>query len=146
MVFDHTVEIKTKHILIIILCFFIYNYCCDIFKQPSYTDNIKSIFNNTLFNATGNSSWYEWIETSRNQAAGVVSVSTMAILNSLPVSLFINFNTIIIIFCLYFKYYIRNPRSVLYAAAVGSAGALLNNLDVLPKTKENQEKQDNKEK
>jgi hypothetical protein len=90
MVFDKVIEVKTKHILIFILSFFTYNYCCDVFKQPSYTDNIKTIFNNTLFNSTSNSSWYEWIETSRNQAAGLVSVSTMAFLNGLPVSKFIN--------------------------------------------------------
>ena len=90
MVFDKVIEVKTKHILIFILSFFTYNYCCDVFKQPSYTDNIKTIFNNTLFNSTSNSSWYEWIETSRNQAAGLVSVSTMAVLNGLPVSIFLN--------------------------------------------------------
>jgi hypothetical protein len=98
MVFDQVVEIKKKHILIVIVSFFVYNYCCDVFKQPTYTDNIKSIFNNTLFNTTGNSSWYEWIDTGRNQAAGVISVSTMAFLNGLPVSLFLNFNKIILFF------------------------------------------------
>jgi hypothetical protein len=91
MVFDQKVEIKTKHILIAIACFFLYNYCCDVFKQPSYSEKIKTMFNTTLFNNTGNNSWSEWIENSRNQAAGVVSMSTLALLNGLPVSMLIIF-------------------------------------------------------
>ena len=72
---------KKKHIFLIFGAFLIFLYLSDQFKRPDF----KISVNEMLGSNNGTHSVTSWIDTSTNQLAGLVSFSSMAILNYVPV-------------------------------------------------------------
>jgi hypothetical protein len=84
---EYSMQLKLRHLIILFLSLFIYLYLCDQFKSNEFKHSIKSFLgvNNSTTHTV-----YDWVENRTNQLAGLVSVSTATVANSLPVTFFID--------------------------------------------------------
>jgi hypothetical protein len=79
-------EISNKNMVFIVLVIGGYLYLSDIFNKPNFQINLREALNKTMGNSTSHS-LVEWIETKTNTIAGIISVTSVTILNQFPVSL-----------------------------------------------------------
>jgi hypothetical protein len=78
-------EISNKNMVLIMLVCCGYLYLSDIFKQPVFQMKLRDSINKTIGNYTSNSV-VDWVENKTNSIAAFVSVSSVTLLNQLPVS------------------------------------------------------------
>jgi hypothetical protein len=79
-------EISNKNILLVIMAVCGFLYLSDKFKQPLFQVKLRDSINKTIGNYTSHSV-VDWVENKTNSLAAFVSVSSVTILNQLPVSL-----------------------------------------------------------
>ncbi len=83
-------EIGKKTIILIILGVSLYLYLTDIFSKPNFQTSIREMMHKAMGNNT-NHTLLDLIEKKTNTVAGVISASSITILNWLPVSLLTKF-------------------------------------------------------
>ena len=83
-------EISNKSIIFIAMSFILFLYLSDTLKQPKFQEKVKDLFNRTMGNSSSHSVLH-WLDTRTNSLAGLISVSSMTILNALPVIFDVNF-------------------------------------------------------
>ena len=76
-------EVSTRHMFLIVIGIGLYLYLTDRFKQPSTREAIKAALG-SISNGS-NHTIFDWIENKANSLAGLLSISTMAVVNQLPV-------------------------------------------------------------
>ena len=77
-------EIKGQTLIYIIVGVFFYLFLTDIFRQQSFQTTVRNFFNATMGNSTTHS-FVDWLEKKTNSIAGLVSLSSVTILNAFPV-------------------------------------------------------------
>lgn len=77
-------EIKAQTLIYIIAGVFFYLFLTDTFRQQSFQTSVRKFFNATMGNATTHSV-IDWLDKKTNSIAGLVSVSSVTILNAFPV-------------------------------------------------------------
>ena len=80
-------EISTRAIILFVVTGLLYVYLVDTFKKSTFQTKVKYILNNTIGNSTSNTI-LNLIDNTTNTMAAVVSVSSMSLLSSIPVSIF----------------------------------------------------------
>ena len=78
-------EISNKNIIFIVLVISGYLYLSDMFNKPNFQSSLREAINKTMGNSTTHS-LVDWIETRTNTIAGIISVTSVTILNQFPVS------------------------------------------------------------
>ena len=77
-------EIQAKTLVYVAVGIFFYLFLTDTFRQPSFQTTVRKFFNSTMGNSTTHSV-IDWLENKTNSIAGLVSVSSVTILNAFPV-------------------------------------------------------------
>ena len=75
---------SSKRIFYFIIGICLFLYLSDVLKQPGFQSGVKSFLNVTMGN-TMSHSVVNWIANKTNSLAGLISVSSMTILNTMPV-------------------------------------------------------------
>lgn len=87
-------EINNKTLFLVLLGAYLYLYFTDTFKTQSFQTNFRAFLNATVGNSSSHG-LLNWFANKTNTIAGVVSVSSVTILNSLPVSALVANNSLI---------------------------------------------------
>ena len=75
---------SSNRLIYIVIGIALFLYLSDTFKQPSFQSSVKTFFNATMGNTTSHSILH-WFANKTNSLAGLISVSSMTILNTYPV-------------------------------------------------------------
>ena len=76
------ITISTRHIALIIACFLIFFYLSDTFRSTEFREKMKNLvptdekYNHTILDR---------LDKAANTVAGITSITSVAIINSLPV-------------------------------------------------------------
>ena len=77
-------EINKRTLFLIAIGAYLFLFLSDAFKQQNFQTNFKDFLNTTMGNSTTHS-LMNWFVNKTNSIAGFVSVSSISILNALPV-------------------------------------------------------------
>lgn len=75
-------QIKVRHILCAVVALFMYFYLSNVFSRPTFQQKFKDFLGEQNTNHT----IFQWMESGGKGLAGLISVSSGFILNSVPVS------------------------------------------------------------
>ena len=109
-------EISTKKIILFSLIIIGYVYLSDLLKTQSFQEQIKEKFSKFGTN---------------NTMAALISSTSVGILNSLPVKIFLILNFYILINFYLNKVVLRDPKKVVIGFGVAAVGMLMKNLKII---------------